>query len=103
MDETAFKNLREAQNFLADSNVAELIIQSLAIATDLPLISSILQFGIAFTLGGNTICQNAILQKVKEDDKNELFIKIEDIISKLGKKISSRIAEVIFNYEPRSD
>lgn len=38
-----------------------------------------------------------------EDEKNELFVKIEDIINNLGKKISSRIAEIIFHIEPRSD
>ena len=38
-----------------------------------------------------------------EDVNNELFLKIEAIISSLGKKISSRIAEVIFHIEPRSD
>jgi hypothetical protein len=76
---------------LADSNVSELIIETLKNTSDLELISIILQFGIAFTLGGNTKCQNSILERLKADEKNELFIKIESIISKLGKKISSRI------------
>jgi hypothetical protein len=56
--------------------VAELLIETLKNATDLKLIFSILQFGISFLLGGNTVCQNAILERVKEDTKNELFVKI---------------------------
>jgi hypothetical protein len=64
------RDVKEAQNFLADSNVAELIIQTLKNATDLKLICSILQFGIALTLDGNSKCQNAILNKLKEDEKN---------------------------------
>lgn len=82
---------------MAESNVAELLIETLKNATDLKLIFSILQFGIAFLLGGNTICQNAILEKLKEDIKNELFLKIESIISKLGRKISGKIAEILAN------
>ena len=39
-------------------------------AEDLQLISSILQFGIAYTIGGNKKCQNSILEKLKEDEKN---------------------------------
>ena len=88
---------------MTDSNVSELIIQTLKRAEDLELISSILQFGIAFSIGGNKKSQNSLLEKLMEDEKNELFIKIEDIINNLGKKISSRIAEIIFHIEPRSD
>jgi hypothetical protein len=44
-----------------------------------------------------------LLEKVKDDKKNDLFLKIEKIISKLGKKISSKIAEVTSTITPRSD
>ena len=54
-------SIKFAQDFLADSNVSELIIETLKGAEDLPLISSILQFGIAYSLGGNKKCQNSIL------------------------------------------
>lgn len=92
-----------SQLFLKDSNVAELLSETLKHTEDLELILSILQFGIGYLIGGNTECQNSLLDKVVEDPKNELFIKIERIITKLGKKISSKIAERTAMVIPRDD
>jgi hypothetical protein len=50
---------------LEKANVAELLIETLKHTDDLNLILSILQFGIAYLLGGNTQCQNSLLSKVK--------------------------------------
>lgn len=62
-----------------------------------------LLFGIGYLIGGNTQCQNSILEKLKEDVKNDVFIKIEKLISRLGKKITSRISERTNKKETRAD
>jgi len=56
--------------------VAELLIETLKNTDDLILTMSILEFGIAYLLNGNKECQNSILELVKNDKKNGLFIKI---------------------------
>jgi hypothetical protein len=43
---------------------------------DINLSSHVLLFGIGYLIGGNTQCQNSILIKLREDVKNDVFIKI---------------------------
>lgn len=59
--EDAKEQIREAQIFLKNSNVAELLVETLKHTEDLNLILGILQFGIGYLLGGNTECQNSLL------------------------------------------
>ena len=56
--------------------MAELIIESLKHAEDLELYASIFRFCIAYLLGGYKDSQDSIYQKLVEDEKNEVFIKI---------------------------
>lgn len=53
--------IHAAQIFLKNSNVAELLTETLKHTEDLNLILGILQFGIGYLLGGNTECQNSLL------------------------------------------
>ena len=85
--------VHEAQSFLVNSKVAELIIESLKHAEDLELYSAIFRFCIAYLLGGYKDSQDSIYAKLVEDEKNEVFIKVEKLIARLGKRITSRIAE----------
>lgn len=79
--------------FLSGADVAGLIIENLKSSDDIYLSAHVLLFGIAYLIGGNKTCQTSILQQLKEDTKNDVFIKIEKLISRLGKKITTRIAE----------
>jgi len=80
--------------------VAGLIIENLKSSDDIYLSAHVLLFGIAYLIGGNQQCQNSILVKLKEDTKNDVFIKIEKLISRLGKKITTRIAEKTSHKDP---
>jgi hypothetical protein len=66
----------KAQLFLSHADVAGLIIENLKTSEDIYLSAHVLLFGIAYLLGGNQECQNSILRKLKEDTKNDVFIKI---------------------------
>lgn len=83
----------QAQLFLKEANVSELLIETLKTTDDIELVLIALQFGIAYLLGGNTECQNSILSKLYEDHKNEVFLKLQRLITRLGRKITSRILE----------
>ncbi len=72
MSEKVHKN----QLFLVQSEVAELIIESLKNADDIYLYNAILKFSIAYLLGGYKESQNSIYEKLKEDEKNNVFIKL---------------------------
>ncbi len=72
--------------------MAGLIIENLKTSDDIYLSAHVLLFGIAYLIGGSTVCQTSILEKLREDTKNDVFIKIEKLISKLGKKITTRIS-----------
>lgn len=49
------------------------------------MINEILLFGIAFLLGGNTTCQNAILKHMQEDGTNSLIINFTQMIRKFAR------------------
>lgn len=83
--------------------MAELIIESLKNAEDIELYNAILKFSIAYLLGGYKNSQDSIYQKLKEDEKNNVFIKLEKLIARLGKKITSRIAERTTRVIPPED
>lgn len=91
------------QQFLVESDVAELIIESLKNAEDIELYNSILKFSIAYLLGGYKNSQESIYKKLKEDEKNNVFIKLEKLIARLGKRITSRIAEKTYRKVPPED
>ncbi len=78
---------------MSGADVAGLIIENLKSSEDIYLSAQVLLFGIAYLIGGNQRCQNSILKELKEDFKNDVFIKIEKLISRLGKKITTRISE----------
>jgi hypothetical protein len=53
------------QQYLVESSVAELIIESLKNAEDIELYDAILKFSIAYVLGGYKGSQDSIYQKLK--------------------------------------
>lgn len=54
-------------------------------------------------LGGYKDSQDSIYLKLVDDEKNEVFMKIEKLIARLGKRITSRIAERTTRRVPDED
>lgn len=57
--------VHDHQEFLVQSKVAELIIESLKNAEDIELYNAILKFSIAYLLGGYKKSQDSIYEKLK--------------------------------------
>lgn len=81
--------LEAAQNFLNQSGIPELLIESLSYHEDLELDNEIILFGISFILGGNKDCQDSILRMLKQDKNNDVFLNIKALIVELGKTIEN--------------
>ncbi len=74
--EDAKEEIIKSQLFLSGADVAGLIIENLKSSDDIYLSAHVLLFGIAYLIGGNNVCQTSILEKLREDTKNDVFIKI---------------------------
>ncbi|KAM3147677.1 hypothetical protein pb186bvf_000005 [Paramecium bursaria] len=87
--------IEKAQNFLVDCKAADLLYQLFMeqeLEIRLSLLNESLAFCIAFLIGGNSKCQQAFLQKFKDDQNNTVLNNFSTIIKKLTKVVQNNFS-----------
>lgn len=79
--------LIKRQNLIEDCKGSELLISILKskdLTSKVELLNETLLLGIAYLFGGNTHCQNSLLNVLKEDKNNEMLLNFRRLITYLG-------------------